>query len=186
VAAAAQRARALIKNGLAKLEDSADPVATDIDDNYTLPRPLKEGDEVLVASLGKRGTVSAVDDATVTVSMGAVKTKVPLGSIRLVEGGKKSKPLVRVKTGITKVNRDVSTAVDLRGMNAEEAIMEVDRFIDNCVLTGVETATIIHGVGTGVLKNTLRRYFRKHKSIAAFRTGTYGEGEDGVTIVEIK
>lgn len=71
-------------------------------------------------------------------------------------------------------------------MNAEEGIMETDRFIDNAVMTGLHTLTLIHGKGTGILRNAIHQHLRRHKNVRSFRLGVYGEGETGVTIVELK
>ena len=71
-------------------------------------------------------------------------------------------------------------------MNIEEALIEVDRFIDSSVLSGVHQITIIHGKGTGVLREAIQNHLKKHKSIKSFRLGAYGEGETGVTIAELK
>lgn len=185
---AAGRARALLRGELSRLEDSANPVMQEEDDDYVLPRLPVPGDEVLLKHLGSRGVVTEIDaqGGTVTLTMGSVKTKVPLSDVRLHVGQGKTRPVVSTHTGIRKVTRDAATTVDVRGMNAEEAIMEVDRFIDNCVLTGIESATVIHGIGTGVLKAALRQHFKKHKNVRTHRPGVYGEGEDGVTIIELK
>ena len=74
----------------------------------------------------------------------------------------------------------------MRGQNAEEALMILDQFIDNCALSGVKTITIIHGKGTGVLRKAVHQRLKSHKLIRVFRLGVYGEGESGVTIAELK
>ena len=71
-------------------------------------------------------------------------------------------------------------------MNAEEALLAVDQFIVSCVLSGVHQVTIIHGKGTGVLREAVQQHLKKHKSVKSFRLGAYGEGETGVTIAELK
>ena len=85
-----------------------------------------------------------------------------------------------------KETRSAATSVDIRGMNVEEGIMELDRFIDNSVIMGVPSITIVHGKGTGVLRKGIHAHLRGHKNVRTFRLGTYGEGEDGVTIAELK
>ena len=86
----------------------------------------------------------------------------------------------------SRAERTVSTELDLRGQTTEEALLEVDRFIDNAVLTGVERVTIIHGKGTGALRAAIQQHLRRHPSVKEFRLGSYGEGETGVTIAELK
>ena len=71
-------------------------------------------------------------------------------------------------------------------MNVEEGLMTMDQYIDNCVLSGVKNVTIIHGKGTGVLRTAVHSHLKKNKMVRTFRLGVYGEGESGVTIVELK
>ena len=89
-------------------------------------------------------------------------------------------------TGLSsKAQRKVSGEIDIRGMASDEAIMELDKYIDNAVLSGIGTVTIIHGKGTGVLRAAVHSYLRSNKSIKTFRVGLFGEGENGVTIAEL-
>ncbi len=187
----AARARKLMRSDIAKLEDAADPVAQFeriVDEDYKLPRPLVVGDTVTIAGLSGRATVSDIskDKTTVTVTAGVIKTKVAMSDIRLVQDKKPKRQQSAVKTNISKVNREALVDVDLRGMSADEALMELDRFIDNCVIMNTPNITVIHGIGTGVLKVAVRQHLRRHKSVRTSRPGIYGEGEDGVTIVELK
>ena len=85
-----------------------------------------------------------------------------------------------------KVNSAVNNRCDLRGKTGEEAIEALDLFIDRALLDGLGEATLIHGKGTGVLRSRVQQYLKKNKRIKSFRLGVYGEGEDGVTIVEFK
>ena len=82
--------------------------------------------------------------------------------------------------------QEVKTEIDLRGMTADEALMELDRYIDSSVLSGVTTITIIHGKGTGALRSAIQQHLKGHKNVKSFRLGRYGEGEAGVTVVELK
>ena len=84
------------------------------------------------------------------------------------------------------MERSAATDLDLRGMTVEEALLEVDRFLDNAVLCGLERVTLIHGKGTGALRAAVQQHLRGHKQVKGFRLGTYGEGETGVTVVELK
>ena len=86
---------------------------------------------------------------------------------------------------VSRGQRSVSGEVDLRGMASDEAILELDKYIDNAVLSGITTVTIIHGKGTGVLRKAVQAHLRSHRNIKSFRTGSFGEGENGVTIAEI-
>ncbi len=80
----------------------------------------------------------------------------------------------------------VVTELDLRGQMADEAIMNVDQFIDSALLSGIEQLTIIHGKGTGALRAAVQQHLKRHPSVKTYRLGVYGEGESGVTVVELK
>ena len=195
--ALARRARAAAKSGLNAMENRADPVDKRISGGYKLPRPLKAGDQVLIADINKEATVLSPPDASgqVLVLAGIIKTRVPLENLRLREssGQKKSTGPRNVRAGgggrygvESRAQRSVGMELDLRGQSSDEGILELDRFIDNAVMAGIPSITIIHGKGTGVLREAVRQHLRRHKSIRAFRSGVYGEGEDGVTIAELK
>ena len=80
----------------------------------------------------------------------------------------------------------MKSEVDLRGMLLEEALMEADKFLDESSMAGLNTVSIIHGKGTGTLRTGIQNMLRKHPQVKSFRLGKYGEGENGVTIVELK
>ncbi|MBC8545566.1 endonuclease MutS2 [Clostridiaceae bacterium NSJ-31] len=185
-------AKAQMKAGINKLYELADPVRQERENDYVLPRKLVRGDIVSIVDLGKDGTVlSPVDNAgNVMIQVGIMKIKVAQSRLRLDErknkvtlGGKKGS----VGKNITsRAERTGKNELDLRGMTAEEALIELDRFIDGAVLAGLGTITIIHGKGTGALRAAVHRDLKQNKSIKTFRLGVYGEGEDGVTIAELK
>ena len=122
------------------------------------------------------------------VQAGIMKMKISAKGLRLVEEKKKTMPksIVR-KTGIdSKKTRSASLEIDVRGMTVDEATLEIDRFIDNVQLNSINQFTIIHGKGTGALRKGIHTFLRRHPSVRTFRVGLFGEGENGVTIVEIK
>ena len=82
--------------------------------------------------------------------------------------------------------RRASMELDLRGETVEEALMELDQFLDNCVMANQGQVTIIHGKGTGALRSAVQQHLKNHRAVRTFRLGVYGEGEDGVTIAELK
>ena len=114
-----------------------------------------------------------------------MKMKVSLDNLRLVAPEKEKKAVGGTRT-VKGSQRELSAELDIRGQTVEEAILEVDRFIDNAVLCGISTVTIIHGKGTGALRAGIHQHLRSNSSIRTFRLGVYGEGETGVTICEIK
>ena len=123
----------------------------------------------------------------VYVSTGSLKIWADIKNLVLLEKKSNKQPQKQTVTGINSgVERQASLEFDMRGMNKDEGIIELDRFIDNAVMTGINTVTIIHGKGTGVLRSAVQSHLRHHKSIKSFRIGLFGEGENGVTIAEIK
>lgn len=181
-----------IRGRFNKMYDTANPVTERLtyDDNYTLPRELKQGDSVLIVNLNREGVVvTAPDkDGNLFVQVGIMKTRVNVDSLRLVERPKvRDKSVSRVsKKVVSKVDRNVSMECDIRGRSTNEGIYEMEAYIDNALLSGLKTITIIHGKGTGVLRKAVHDRLKSHPSVKSFRIGVYGEGEDGVTIAELK
>ena len=203
-------ARSSVRGKMSRMHDAANPIHERTNEGYTLPRPLKPGDAVQIYDIDKAGTVlKAVDkNGMVLVQTGILKSRVPIGNLRLLDQskiqvngqptGKKSlytpaRGGGSIRTAsVSRGSRTGNTGsrglaeVDLRGMNVEEALIEVDRFIDSSVLSGIHQITIIHGKGTGVLRDAIQNHLKHHTSVKSFRLGAYGEGETGVTIAELK
>ena len=157
------------------------------------PKTVKPGDNVEVLNLNQTATVlSAPDkDSNVLVSAGPLKIKVKLDGLRLItqmpSAPKKTKAdyAAMAKTYVSK-KAGIKSEIDLRGTTLEEALMETDQYISDAYVAGLTQISIIHGKGTGVLRNGISDLLRKHKLVKSFRLGKYGEGESGVTIVELK
>lgn len=180
--------KAKLKAGIRSMENSADPVQQINQDNYTLPRKLRVGDNVLIFDIDKKATVLEEEKGgNVLVQAGIIKTRVPVKNLRLLKGTVQ-KPIKRSTTRNvkSKLNMRGVTEVDLRGQTALEATMELDRAIDSAILSGITQITVIHGKGTGVLRTEVQKFLKSHKSVKAYRLGTFGEGDAGVTIVELK
>lgn len=189
----ARRARQQIKKSLGELDEITNPVISKFEDpeEYVLPRELKIGDRVVIRDIGNEAEVVALEDKNglVTVQAGLLKTRVKKENLRLVSGKKKSQPktrTVRPPRDENRLSASAKTECDLRGMNVEEGIMEVDRFIDHSLRMGINEVSIIHGKGTGVLRKGIQDYLRHNPAVKSFRLGTFGEGESGVTIVTLK
>ena len=199
-ASKAQEAKSQLRSRLRAVEDAVDPVTKKKQQSYTLPRPLQAGDEVLIVDIDKKGVVlSPPDDSGhVPVQAGIIKTRVPVGNLRLVtdkaagaaasgKTGAARRPSERTVRGVTsRAQREARMEVDLRGMMTDEGILELDRFLDEAVLSGIDQVTVIHGKGTGALRAAVQQHLRTHPSVKSFRLGVYGEGETGVTIVTLK
>lgn len=151
-------------------------------------KDLKPGEEVKVITLNQEGTVISVNKnkKEAVVQIGIMKMALPFKSLKKV--GKSANSVVTKSTRniIKSKSGRVKSEVDLRGMNLEEAIMTVEKYLDDAYMSGIEKATVIHGVGTGVLKKGLQDVIRQNKHVKSQRPGEYGEGGIGVTIVSFK
>lgn len=150
---------------------------------------VTEGEEVFVPSLNMKGIVLSQPDSKgeVQVQAGIMKISVKLKDLSKNKVEQLSKGQKKMQKREAKLNlRQVSTSIDLRGMDSEEAIYSVDKYLDDAFLGGLNAVTIIHGKGTGVLKNTITDMLKRHKHVKTYRLGNYGEGGTGVTVVEIK
>lgn len=152
------------------------------------PKDLKMGENVEVLSLNQMGTVlsNPDDKGNVEVQVGIMKVTVNIVNLRRTDDDYTSKLIKsknKVKSNKTKV---VKQELDLRGNNIEEGILEVDKYLDDAYISGLKEVYIIHGKGTGALREGIKSYLKTHRHVKAYRTGKYGEGGDGVTVVEIK
>lgn len=180
----------------ARLQDTSDEVYSAeedfaADEPYTLPRPLKVGDRVFMVGIGQRGVVQELADraGNVSVRAGILSAKVPLSRLRLLEEeARPARPQKKApeKRGTTVVSRDFRQEIDVRGMVGDDAWTVVDKYLDEAILAGIQTVRIIHGKGTGALRAALQNDLHHDPRVASYRTGGYGEGDAGVTIVELK
>ena len=184
-------ARRAVRDYIKKNEDTYNPVEEKKDEKYVLPRPLKRGDEVTIMSLGSNATLLEDPDKSgnVRVQAGILQTRVNIKDLKLIE----NTPTVtsgdkKVKASSYTVQRSTTfkDEIDLRGMNGDEAWFAVDKYLDEATLMGFSRVRLIHGKGTGALKNALWKFLRGDKRIASFRIGQFGEGDGGVTVVDLK
>jgi len=186
-----QNTRRAVREHLRANSEKYDPVERKRDETYVLPRKLKKGDEVIIMTLGSSATLLEDPDKSgnVRVQAGILQTRVKVKDLKLVEnevtvqsGDKK------MKTSSYTVSRSTSfkDEIDLRGMTGDEAWLAVDKYFDEAILTGFRKVRLIHGKGTGALKVALWKFLKGDKRISSFRIGQFGEGDGGVTIVELK
>ena len=162
----------------------------DKDDGYVLPRDLKKGDDVIHRTLGTTGTLLEDPDkkGNVTVQMGILKTKLNVSQLKLVESttitqnGKKS-PASTYRQAVSKTFKP---ELDVRGMIGDDACFMVDRYLDDAYIAQIYSVTVIHGKGTGALRQAIWNFIKKDKRVASYRAGQYGEGDYGVTVIELK
>ena len=149
-------------------------------------RPLEVGDMVLVRSIGAKAEVLAISpERVLTLRAGIMSLTAKEDEVLLLEG---EKPKVKKAAGggATLRSAALSPEIDLRGMEALEAVLTAERYIDSAVMAKLSTVRIIHGKGTGALRAAIQQMLKKNKSVKSFRLGRYGEGETGVTVVELK
>ncbi len=186
-----QSTRRAVREHMRANSEKFDPVEKKRDENYVLPRKLKKGDEVIIMTLGSSATLLEDPDKSgnVRVQAGILQTRVKVKDLKLVEneitvqsGDKK------MKTSSYTVSRSSSfkDEIDLRGMTGDEAWLAVDKYFDEAIMTGFRKVRLIHGKGTGALKVALWKFLKGDKRISSFRIGQFGEGDGGVTIVELK
>ena len=153
---------------------------------------LKVGDLVKVLSLGQNGTILSLPDGKgeISVQVGNLKVNVALKNIMLLSQGTKKQPEKLPKTKYASFYKDkarnVSLSINVRGKMLEEALAEVDKYIDDAFMAKLEKVTIIHGRGEGILRRGIQEMLSKNKHIKEFRDGHFNEGGNGVTVVSLK
>ncbi|SFR13825.1 endonuclease MutS2 [Desulfoscipio geothermicus] len=181
-----QKARRQLKQLQASLEERApDDVPGDNDEMVTNVRP---GDEVFIPRYGQRGVV--LDDPgqgdEVHVQVGMIKMTIARTELRRAAQKKNDR---RSAAGlgqlVQKKARDISTRLDMRGMRVEEALAEVEKYLDDACVAGLPVVTLVHGKGTGALRAAVQQMLKNHRRVKTFRLGEQGEGGSGVTVVEL-
>ncbi len=182
-----EKTRGELRAALREGEKNADSKIEIEEEECELPRPLKIGDAVLITSIGKDGTVEKINKNIITVRTGALTMKVRDTTLRLLTELKNTENKKAVKkSAVWSARPTVKAEIDLRGMTGDDAWFMVDKYLDDAQSAGLQSVTLIHGKGTGALRAALWRYLKGDKRIANYRCGTWGEGDFGVTVVELK
>ncbi len=181
---AIQTSRDKLRAASSRLSDAPEPNTAEGE----IPASVIRGQTVHVVSLNNKATVLKPQDAKgqVQVQAGPIKMFVPLSDLRIV--AQKQEPQ-RAVTRPREIMTDIKTVkyeLDLRGFLVDDAILEIDAFIDDCIRTGRTEFNIIHGKGTGALRTGVQNYLKTHPRVKSFRIGAYGEGDAGVTVVTLK
>lgn len=155
------------------------------------PTQIKPGDSVKVVSMGLKGTVSSLPDknGNLFVQCGIIRSKVSLNDLVLIEEETiNTGKMQRSSSGKLKMSKSysISTEINLLGRTVDEALSELDKYLDDAYLTHLPSVRVVHGKGTGALRNAVHNYLRKNRVVKNYRLGEYGEGDAGVTIVEFK
>ena len=153
-----------------------------------LPRPLKKGDNVIHRVMGTKGVLVSDPDkkGNCMVQMGNMKSRVNIDKLRLDDGVKPEKKKDPHAAYSAKVSREFKATCDVRGMTGDDAWFVVDKYLDEAEVAHVKSVTILHGKGTGALRAALWTNFKRDKRIENFRAGQYGEGDYGVTVIDLK
>ena len=151
-------------------------------------RPARAGDTVELVKMGTRAAVLAVNkDGSLQLQAGILNITAKQDEVRVVEGETRKQAQKLIQRAEHKLRTlGASPEVDLRGMMTDEAVGALDLFLDNAVLGKLNEVRIIHGKGTGAVRKAVREHLKRSRYVKSFRPGRYGEGEDGVTIAELK
>ena len=180
-----------------QMEKAQDELADKKEVGGEIPKSVKAGDMVHIASMDVDATIVAPADSKgyVQLKVGMMKMRAPLSDLRTLTATqqlvKKEQKKLERKKSMREARVDITTRavrqeLDVRGMALDEAIPEVEKFIDDAMLSSLGEVSIIHGNGTGVLRAGIQDCLRRHPCVSSFRLGRYGEGETGVTIVSLK
>ena len=184
-------ARRAVRLAIRENDDKVNPVEEKTNERYVLPRDLRVGDKVYIVNIDKEGVLLEVPDksGSVLVQAGILKTRTKIANLRLIEEKVKvisGKNTQKASDFHVSVNRDFRDEIDLRGMLGDEAWLAVDKYLDEAVIANFQKVRLVHGKGTGALKKALWQHLKGDRRIKSFRIGQYGEGDGGVTVVELK
>lgn len=181
-----ERAVQSSRDAMRKTEERLYEQAVQRDTAGEAPASVHPGERVKLITLGQEATVLKPADAKgeVLVQAGVMKLSIPLNDIRTVE--QKKKPTQTAAKVSLSQDRGSALSIDLRGSMVDDACLELDRFIDNALITGVHEFYVVHGKGTGALRSGVQQYLKNHPRVKTYRIGAYGEGDAGVTVVTLK
>jgi len=156
------------------------------EDNTKVSKDISIGSSVFVKTLNQEGIVQSLPNRSseVTVQIGSAKMKVKLTDLTLLETKQEKKPNSQVHTNLQ--TTAVASEINVIGYNVDEALYVIDQYIDHCVVAKFSPIRIVHGKGTGKLRSGIHAFLKTHPSVQSYRLGTFGEGEMGVTVVELK
>lgn len=171
----------------AKLEGVEDAISNSDKEEGEELKTVREGQEVYVPSLNQKVIVLSKPDnkGEVQVQAGIMKISVKLKDLREAKLTKEEKKAIK-KREVSLNLSHVSSSLDLRGMDSEEAVYTTDKYLDDAYRAGLAAVTVIHGKGTGILRQAINEMLRKHPHVNKYRLGEYGEGGTGVTVVDLK
>ena len=185
---AAEEVKIRLRTSINKIEESMTESILPRQGNLKPPENLKPGDSVNIVNLNRKGTVVTPPDkdGEAVIQAGIMKVNVHVTNLKLIN----EQPTEIRKVGVGKIgvskSMNISNQVDIRGTNVDEAVEVLDKFLDDAGIAGLPEVMIIHGKGTGALRSGVHQFLKSNGHVKSFRLGKYGEGEAGVTVVEIK
>ncbi|MBZ4663400.1 MAG: endonuclease MutS2 [Caloramator sp.] len=181
----AEEARRKLKENIDELNKKA---VEKKEEEFEVLEDVNVGDEVFVTTVSQKGVVLSKPDSKgeVQVQIGIIKMNVPLNKLKRVEQDKKEVKKSGVTNIIKQKAQNISAEIDLRGQTVDEALYNLDKYLDDAYLAGLNFVRIIHGKGTGALREGIKQELRKHQYVKSMRSGDINEGGSGVTIVELK
>lgn len=183
-----------LRNSINNSIKALSPIYVNANDNKTSIdiNDIKTGNTVYITNIKQYGIInSSINKSNqVQVLIGSTKINVDIKNLSLIDSSQTKKETNKSSLSNKKTSnlnlKEIHTEINVIGNNVEEAIFVIDKYLDNCYLSGLSSVRIIHGKGTGILKNGIHNFLKKHPHVKNFRLGTFGEGETGATVVELK
>ncbi len=175
-----------------RLADSINSVTDSVIDveaiNEFAPESLLVGDSVIVLSINQEATVTSLpnDKGDLTVQVGLMKMNVNLKGLALISKKRQDDKVVKKVRAFSAVSANIKTEIDVRGHNIDDAVMIIDKYLDDAVIANLQRVRIIHGKGTGVLRKGLQAHFKRHPHVKKYEDAAYNEGGNGATVIDLK
>ncbi|MEE3456922.1 MAG: Smr/MutS family protein, partial [Lachnospiraceae bacterium] len=186
-----EKERQALRSRINELNSGMSDIGKDTKSGSLKKEDLKVGDPIRVLSLNLKGTVNTLPDAKdqLFVTCGIMRMKVKLTDLEKLDEADITAPGIK-KSSAGKLRMEKSMTatgeINLLGQTVDEAVMALEKFIDNAALAHLPSVRIVHGKGTGKLRQGVQQYLKRNKHVKSFRLGEYGEGDAGVTIAELK
>ncbi len=180
-------ARAALRRSMNAADETLAERFDEKEEEQVSARPVRVGDTVQIKSMGVRATVlSVAPDRTLQLQAGIMKVSAREDEVLLLDEAKVEVRTVAEKSAAALRSASVPTSVDLRGMTSDEAILVMERYLDSAVMAKLKQVTVIHGKGTGALRQAVQNALKHNRQVKSFRIGNFSEGEMGVTVVELR
>ena len=183
---AAEEARTKLKSSISQMQKDLAKPKIEVENALSL-NEIKVGMKVFVPSIDQEATIVSLPDKKekVMVQSGIIKLAIHISNLEKISE-KKNEVNVKINNMIKSKVKDITTEIKLLGMTVDEATAELEKYLDDAYLAGLKTVRVVHGKGSGALRRGVQEYLKKNPHVSSHRLGMYGEGDSGVTIVELK